>query len=110
MGLEHDIDTELRAAWVRADGRAGRKFLGPNLRALRAALGLSQTQLTRIIDPSGKLRHSTVAKWERGEHGPHVRSIPRILEVAVALVRRASATHSTDEEIRAALTEGPWTP
>jgi transcriptional regulator with XRE-family HTH domain len=108
MDMSDAVDAATRAAWVRSDEQSGRRRLGPNLGLVRRELGLSQAQVARLIDPTGKLRHTTVAKWERGENTPSIKRIPRVLDVAVALARKARGDLVLRDSLIETLTEGEW--
>jgi transcriptional regulator with XRE-family HTH domain len=54
---------------------------GPELRATRKRLGLTQVQLASLV---GVLGSMTVSKWERGE-----RKIPRSVEIILADAAKA---------------------
>lgn len=64
------------------DPREKTRHLADKLFRIRAALGLSQTQLLRLLDLTAYYRHTRISLWERGYREPPIKVLLRYARVA----------------------------
>jgi transcriptional regulator with XRE-family HTH domain len=64
------------------DPREKTRYLADKLFRIRAALGLSQTQLLRLLDLTAYYHHTRISLWERGYREPPIKVLLRYARIA----------------------------
>jgi len=67
---------------MNGDPREKTNHLADKLFRIRAALGLSQTQLLRLLDLTAYYHHTRISLWERGYREPPIKVLLRYARVA----------------------------
>ena len=58
------------------------KDVGQNIRKIRLNLGLSMSELAKLVDPTSKtIGSGTVSNWEHGKNAPNSKRLKRISEL-----------------------------
>ncbi len=67
---------------MNSDPREKTSHLADKLRRIRDALGLSQTQLLRLLELTAYYHHTRISLWERGYREPPIKVLLRYARVA----------------------------
>src|SRR5262245_45857216 len=67
---------------MNSDPREKTIHLAGKLLRIRSALGLSQTQLLRLLDLTAYYHHTRISLWERGYREPPIKVLLRYARVA----------------------------
>jgi transcriptional regulator with XRE-family HTH domain len=73
---------EAKASRTKSDPREKTLYLADKLTRIRAALGLSQTQLLRRLNLTAYYHHTRISLWERGRREPPIKVLLRYARLA----------------------------